>query len=493
MKKNNQYLKSQDLLPIAHKDRSIGTFGFSMMWIGMAVVLAAFALGGTGVQSISLIWVVLASLVGCFIIGVFMVLIGDIGIEHGISFPIYLRAPFGIVGTHIPSLLRALAASIWFGINSYFGAAAINGILNVLTGFDNWFVCFLIFVVVQVVNTSVGIKALEKFADLAAPILILISIWMYIALVDQADASNRNVWTWVESPVTGAALFTAFMTVMVGNMGYWSTLAADFSTLSRFIKAPKYERSWFKRNRSTLVGTLIALPLTQTAMVLIGGLGYIVLGNYDPIAAMQSTASGIVLAILLLMIVFAQWSTNTTANLVPAGTIFSNIGGPRVPFYLGVSLAGMIGIVTQPWQLFAYLLPFLNVIGGLLSGIVGIIFADYYLVRKRRVNVPDLYELDGQYKYYMGINWAGMISWAISGVLALALPTYSFFVGFLIGAACYYALTKYWWFKKYEQAELINPSDEQYLGITVGRDWVIETEESTETIDQPLETNTANV
>jgi len=493
MKKRGRYLKSPDLLPIAHKDKSIGTFGFSMMWIGMAVVLAAFALGGTGVQSIPLTWVLIASLVGCFIIGVFMVLIGDIGVEHGISFPIYLRAPFGLIGTHIPSLLRGLAASIWFGINSYFGAAAINGILNVLTGFDNWFVCFLLFVVVQVINTSIGIKALEKFADLAAPILILISIWMYFTLIDQANASDRNVWTWIESPVTGAALFTAFMTVMVGNMGYWSTLAADFSTLSRFIKAPKYERNWLKRNKSALVGTLIALPLTQTAMVLIGGLGYIALGNYDPIAAMQSTANGIILAVLLLMIVFAQWSTNTTANLVPAGTIFSNIGGPKVPFYIGVILAGIIGIVTQPWQLFDYLLPFLNVCGGLLSGIVGIIFADYYLIRKRRVNVPDLYEYDGQFQYHHGINWAGMISWVISGILAIVLNTYSFFVGFLIGAACYYVLTKYWWFKKYEQAELINPSDEQYLGITVGRDWVIETEESIEITDQTVEAGTARV
>ncbi|WP_053362877.1 NCS1 family transporter [Bacillus sp. FJAT-27251] len=480
MKKNSQYLKSPDLLPIAHRDRSIGTFGFAMMWIGMAVVLAAFALGGAGVQSIPLVWVLVASFVGCFVIGVFMVLIGDIGIEHGISFPVYLRAPFGTIGTHFPSLIRGLAASIWFGINSYFGAAAINGILNILIGFDNWFVCFLIFVVVQVVNTSIGIKALERFADLAAPILILISIWMYFTLVDQAGAVDRNVWAWAEGRVTGTALFTAFMVILVGNMGYWSTLAADFSTLSRFIKAPQFERSWVKRNKTTLVGTLIAMPLTQTAMVLIGGVAFIALGNYDPIAAMQASASGIVLAVLLLMIVFAQWSTNTTANLVPAGTIFSNIGGPKVSFYVGVSLAGIIGIVTQPWQLFNALLPFLSISGGLLAGIVGIIFADYYLVRKRRVNVPELYEINGQYKYHMGINWAGMISWAISGILSIVIPTYSFFVGFIAGAACYYALTKYWWFRKYQQAELLNPSDEQYLGITVGRDWVIDPGEELE-------------
>lgn len=490
MKKNNQYLKSPDLLPIAHRDRSIGTFGFAMMWIGMAVVLAAFALGGAGVQSLPLVWVLVASFVGCFIIGLFMVLIGDIGIEHGISFPVYLRAPFGTIGTHFPSLLRGVVASIWFGINSYFGAAAINGILNILTGFDNWFVCFLIFVAVQVINTSIGIKALERFADLAAPILILISIWMYFTLVEQAGAADKSVWSWIEGSATDQGLFTAFMVVLIGNMGYWSTLAADFSTLSRFIKAPQFERSWVKRNKSALIGTLIAMPITQTSMVLIGGVAYIVLGNYDPIAAMQSTASGIALAIFLLMIVFAQWSTNTTANLVPAGTIFSNIGGPKIPYYVGVSLAGVIGIVTQPWQLFNALMPFLSVSGGVLAGIVGIIFADYYLVRKRRVNVSDLYEINGQYSYHLGVNWAGMISWIISGVVALVLPTFSFFAGFIVGAACYYVLTKYWWFRKYQQAELLNPSDEQYLGITVGRDWVIDRGEVLE--NQP-ETETVSL
>lgn len=31
------------------------------------------------------------------------------------------------------------------------------------------------------------------------------------------------------------------------------------------------------------------------------------------------------------------------------------------------------------------------------------------------------------------------------------------------------SLAKYWWFKKYPQAEIVNPSDDEYLGITAGR------------------------
>ena len=46
-------------------------------------------------------------------------------------------------GDKIASFARAFTASCWFGINTYFGALAINGILNIMVGFDNWFVCFL--------------------------------------------------------------------------------------------------------------------------------------------------------------------------------------------------------------------------------------------------------------------------------------------------------------------------------------------------------------
>ncbi|MGJ7922654.1 NCS1 family transporter [Neobacillus sp. LXY-4] len=477
MNKDGNYLKSQDLLPISHQNRNIGPFGFSVIWIGMAIVLAAFAMGGGGVQSLSLPMVILATLIGSVAIGIFMVIIGDIGVEHGLSFPVYMRAPFGTIGTHIPSIVRGVTAASWFGINTYFGSTAMNGILTLLFGYDNWFICFLIFAAVQLFNTSLGIKSIERFADLAAPVIILISCWMYVTLADQAAENGKDIWNWVETPVTGGAAFTAFMVVVMSNMGFWGTLAADMPSLSRYFKAPANERNWFKRNKTQLAGSLIIMPIFNTLMVVIGAVSYIALNNYDPVFALQEAASGFVLGILLLMIVLAQWSTNTSANVIPAATIFSNVGGPKVPFWVGVLVAGIIGILAQPWNLFDVLSTALLVIGGILSSIVGILFADYYMIRKRRVNVYDLYEMNGQFKYMKGFNLAGLISWIVGGIIANLLPAYSSLVGFVAGAFLYYLLAKYWWFAKYKQAELEDPSDEKYLGITVGRDWDIAVDE----------------
>ncbi|MDH5159308.1 NCS1 family transporter [Heyndrickxia oleronia] len=486
MNNKDKYLKSPDLLPIRSEERNIGPKGFAVIWVGMAVVLAAFAIGGSGVQSLPLGWVIVATLIGSVAIGIFMTIIGDIGVEHGLSFPVYMRAPFGTIGTHIPSLVRGITAACWFGLNTYFGATAMNGILNILFDFNNWFICFIVFAALQLINTALGIKAIERFADLAAPTIILISAWMYASLSDQAAEQGREIWSWVESPVTGGAAFTAFMVVVMSNMGFWATLAADMPSLSRFFKAPKNERNWFKRNKSQIVGSIIVMPIVNTFMIIIGAVSYIAVSNFDPVVALQEAASGFILGILLLMIVFAQWSTNTSANVIPAATIFSNVGGPKVPFWAAVLIAGIIGIAVQPWSLFDVIVPALLIIGGILSSIVGILFTDYYLIRKRRVNVNDLYVGNGQFKYMNGFNWAGIIAWIIGGIASYFLSSYSFIVGFLVGAVIYYILGKYWWFKKYKQAEIEDPSDEKYLGITVGRDWEILEEEEVVAVPEDL-------
>ena len=471
---SNNYLKSPDLLPVTYEKRSIGMVGFGVIWVGMAIVLAAFAIGAGGIINLSMPMLILATLVGSILIGIFMVVIGDIGVEHGLSFPVYMRAPFGTFGTHLPSFARAFTASCWFGINTYFGALAINGILNIMVGFDNWFVCFLVFAGLQLLNVSLGIKSIERFADFAAPIIIFISIWMYLQLSAEAKEQGKAVWSWVEAPQTGFEQFTAFMIVAMAIMGFWATLAADMPTLSRHLKAPKYERNWFKRNKSQLLGSLIVQPIFNTLMIVIGAVCYMSTGSGDPINALQQAAGGIVLVMLLAMIVLAQWSTNTSANVIPAATIFSNIGGPKVPFWVGVVIAGIVGTLVQPWSLFDILNSVLLVVGGILSSIVGILFADYYLLRKRRVNVKDLYEVDGQYRYLKGVNVAGIIAWVLGGVIANIWPSFSSLIGFFVGAVIYYVLAKFWWFKKYPQAEIVNPSDEEYLGITAGRSWEID-------------------
>ena len=98
---------------------------------------------------------------------------------------------------------------------------------------------------------------------------------------------------------------------------------------------------------------------------------------------------------------------------------------------------------------------------------------DYYVIRKRRLNVQELYKADGQYRYHGGVNIAGMVSWLLGTLAANIGSDYGYLFGLPTGFVCYYVLMKVWYLKKFPQAEVESGYSDEYLGISVGNDWVI--------------------
>lgn len=453
------------ILPIKRPQRSIGTLGFTWIWIGIAFMIATFQLGATGISSLSLTQVVLVILLANFMLALLMTLTADIGTEHGLSFAVYLRAPFGIYGTHIPSLFRGVIAAIWFGIQTYLGALALSGIIEYLTGFDNWPIWYVIFATVQIINTALGIKAVELLSSIAAPAIIAISVWMYMTLDVLASTKGLNIWTFVgDRQLTLTTLFLA-------NVAFWSTLAIDIPNITRYLKTPLDSRRFFKRNKHALMAQLLALPLTQTWIALIGAVSFIAAGDWNPINVIQAQSTGISLIVLMLLVVLAQWSTNTAANLIPAALTFVNAGAPYVKYPVAVVIAGIIGTLSMPWAILDNLFTFLFSYGSFLSAIGGIMIADYYLLRRRRLNVPDLYQVQGQFFYWRGFNPAGLLAWSISSSLAFFSGDWAFVAGFVAGLVIYAVLMKCWVVKRYPQLELLKTDSDELLATSVGMNW----------------------
>lgn len=467
-KQERNNLLEVSILPTLNKNRTIGFYGYISIWIGMVVMIVAYQFGATAIASHPIGVSLLAIFLGYLCIGAVMLLSADIGTEHGLSFAVYLRAPFGIYGTHFPTVSRGIVAAIWFGIQTYLGALALNGIFEYLTGFDNWFVWYLLFTIVQVVNTALGIKAVEHFANLAAPILVIISIWMYFYLDDIAAVNGKNLWTFAGSEHT--ALFAVFM----ANFSLWSALAVDIPNITRYLKVDSGTKSFGKRNRNLFVAQLVALPVLSTFLALIGAVAYVATGDWNPITIIQNNQTGFILIVLLALVVLAQWSTNNAANLIPAALSFVNAGAPHIGYKMGVVLAGIVGTITMPWLILNNLFTFLGYYGGALSAVAGIMMCDYYFIRRRRLNVPDLFKAKGQYTYSGGFNWAGLISWVLAGALAIWQLQWAYLVGFPAGFIIYYILMKAWILPSYPQAEITSGYNEDFLATSVGKDWVYE-------------------
>ena len=463
-------LVSEDIVPITSVKRSLGGLGFANIWIGMAIVISVFSFGASGIEGMSIWGVASATLFANILIAVVGSLTGDIGVEHGLSFATYLRAPFGITGVHLPAIARGIVAACWFGINTYIGSTAINYFTLALFGIDNWFLWFLIFAAVQIVNTMLGIKAIDKFSSFAAPCIILITCWMFYKVHAIAVLNNITILGYAPpSPSSSCWLIT-----MCANTGMWAALAADIPNMTRSLKAPVGERNWFKRNINNWVPQFATLPIIETFIAVIGAISYLTTGNWNPVEVIQAQAHGVTLIILLVMVILAQWSTNTAANLVPPAMCFTNAGARwNLPYKVAVLIAGLIGVCVMPWKILDQLYTYLGYFGSFLSALAGIMICDYYVIRHRRLNVQDLYKKDGQYRYHGGINWCGIIAWILGTVAANLFSDYGYLFGFPTGFVVYLILTKAWYLKKFPQAEIESNFSDEYLGISVGNEWII--------------------
>ena len=462
-------LLEEAIVPVSLNQRAIGFWGFNWIWVGLAIVIVTFQYGANGVAGgvslggvLTTIWLATATL------AIIMTLTADIGTEHGLSFAVYLRAPFGTAGTHLPAVSRGIVAACWFGIQTYLGALTINGIVEYLTGFAAWPLWYAMFLVVQVINAALGMRAIGKLAELAAPAIFVISVWMYFHLTDIAALQGTNIWNFAGDGSMEISLLTLF----VVNMAVWSALSVDIPNITRFVATEPGARNFLRRNRNVLAAQFMTLPTMQAWIAFIGALSYIVTGQWNPIDVIQQEGQGAIMVILLVMVLLAQWSTNMAANVVPAALTFVNAGAPYLSYRMGVVLAGIVGTAVMPWALLNNLFFFLNYYGGFIAAIGGIMICDYYVLRRRRLNVPDLYRADGQFRYMRGFNPAGLIAWFGAALVSIIWLDYAFLVGFPIAFLLYYALMRVWILPRYKQAEIETDFDDAYLATSVGLSWV---------------------
>jgi NCS1 family nucleobase:cation symporter-1 len=87
-----------------------------------------------------------------------------------------------------------------------------------------------------------------------------------------------------------------------------------------------------------------------------------------------------------------------------------------------------------------------------LGPVAGIMICDYFLVRRRELQLDDLYLREGAYEYSRGFNWLAiyaLVAGSGTALVGLVVPSlrilydYSWFVGFTVSFVSYYGLMKF--------------------------------------------------
>ncbi|HMT07778.1 MAG TPA: NCS1 family nucleobase:cation symporter-1 [Pyrinomonadaceae bacterium] len=458
-------LYNEDLAPVPVSERNWTTYNYAALWISMAHCIPTYMLA-SGLISAGMNWwqALFTILLGNVIVLVPILLNSHAGTKYGIPFPVFARASYGTMGSNFPAILRAIVGCGWFGINAWIGGQALQTLFGAII--PDWapllgdkigghypteWLAFLIFWAMNIAIVYRGMNLLRHVENWAAPFVLI----MTAALLGWIVWAAGGVGTLLEDHGkfnTFGEFFPVFMPSLTAMIGFWATLSLNMPDFTRFGKS----------QREQTVGQVVALPTTMVIFaamgVIITSAALVVFPNmdpkeaWDPVKLVGQFSQPLVVAVSMFTVVVATLSVNIAANVVSPANDFANAFPKYISFRTGGLITGIIGILMMPWKLLAdpsgYIFGWLVGYSGGLGSIAGVLIADYWFVRRKNLNLGDLYRSDGEYRGWnlravvatlLGcfFAWIGLIIPSLS-----VLYDYGWFIGFGVAFAVHWLLSR---------------------------------------------------
>lgn len=426
------------IAPTPAQGRVFSTLSYVLMWWSALTVIQIFALGQGLLPPIGHLNITQAFMVMVVAGLVFVVMLslnGRAGLDYGIPFAVQTRGPFGIRGSAIVECMRALPAIIWYGIGSWIAALAIDGILKNATGFSHPTAKYAWFAVLQAVQTWLayrGMQTVKVFSVAGSVIIIFVKVYLLVHVLMTYGFHVTGTWT---STGTWGKPFWEGLTSCIGVL---AAVALNISDITRHL-----ERS----PKAIWLGHLLGVLPPWFFMLFLGMAASLALGIWDPVEAfMQLSPNRFVLFVLLILILVAQMTTNLTINILPPALVF--VSTLRLSWGSGVILTSILATLSFPWLLMANSTAFFGFIlyySAFFGPILGVMLADYYLVRRGQLDVPGLYVTgpDSPHWYHRGFNIAGLLATFIPGLITMVwCLSISWLVGVPAGFVLYLVLRR---------------------------------------------------
>ncbi len=250
---------------------------------------------------------------------------------------------------------------------------------------------FATFWALQLFFVRKGLTTIRRLETWTAPVKILVCIALVWWAVDKAGGLGP-IFASPSAFVPGGAregqFWLVFWPSLTAMVGFWGTLALNIPDFTRFARS----------QRDQIIGQSIGLPpgmgLIALASVITTSATVVIYGHaiWDPVA-LSGTLAGPLVLLGLIVIAVDTISCNIAANLVCAAYDFSSLAPGRISYRTGGLITAVIGVLIMPWKLLAttggYIFVWLTGYSALLGPIAGILIADYWLIRRTRLDVDD--------------------------------------------------------------------------------------------------------
>ena len=432
-------LYNKDLAPTPSSEKKWGWFEIFNVWANdvqslFGYTLAASLFIASGLNG----WAVfLALILAGFFIMWLVNLSGKPSVKHGIPYPVFARVSMGVFGANFPAMARGLVAMFWYGAQTYAASTAVALLITGITGIEGevmllgmtgvMWVSFIFVSLFQVYLFWQGIDLVRRFLNFAGPAVyvvmgvLMIAIWAKAGGGLLSEVGNIFSGGQRSGGFEGLGSFAAFLAVFSIMVGYFAAVVINFGDFARFVKN---ENEMKKGNLWGLVGNVI---LFSFITLMITGGTIAVFGEYvEQPTEMVPRVDNLLLTIIAAFAFFAATvGINMVANFIPPAYDLANLIPSKINFRVGGLITAIFGfIIGGLWVAVITqmgIFPFVNTLGAILAPVFGIMITDYYIIKKEKLSVDDLFsdKPSGKYHYNGGFNHKAMLAWVLSGYIAV--------------------------------------------------------------------------
>lgn len=226
------------------------------------------------------------------------------------------------------------------------------------------------------------------------------------------------------TPAKGGALGWAFVTAITVNIGGIATHMWSQSDYTRYARRPGDQilAQMVMVPLGTIIVACIGIVCTSCAATLYPEEKKLLWQPYAFLNAVRKhednsgARAGVAFASIAFM--FSQFGMVVASNLVVAGIDLAALLPRWFTIRRGAYFTLASAFIMQPWSLLNSATNFLTVVGSFntfLGPLMGIMFADYFILRKRTIKLTDLYGSTPQslYWYFKGWNWRAGVAWVM--------------------------------------------------------------------------------
>ncbi|ORY34302.1 permease for cytosine/purines, uracil, thiamine, allantoin-domain-containing protein [Naematelia encephala] len=376
---------------------------------------------------------ILAIFLGGFLVSIVITANAYIGATIHTPFAVTARSVFGYWGSKFVVFSRMVIACFWLSINSWSGGVFVSLMIQAIwpqyarlpnsvpesqgaTTKD--FLSFFLFWLLQLPFVFIHPSRLAPMFNIKAVLVPIVALGTLIWAVKIAGSgASEALSTPVNRAAGGAPRFIAFMTAVTACQGTWATLSLNIGDFSRYCKSPR--SVYIQLFAVPVLFSVLSIFAAISAACCLAVYGTALYQPYDMVAKWNTSAGGrCAMFLASLAWALANVTTNITANAISSANDMTSLAPRYINIKRGQIISVTIGVFGfAPWKVLnsaANFLTFMSSYSIVLAPIAALMAVDFFFVKKKKVDIYELYKPNGIYHFSKGWNWRSYIALAVA-------------------------------------------------------------------------------